>query len=64
MVVVKTHSSHSDSVAMALDTFALECVLGTISGRDDTVLVVLKEGVTGKGFIQSLKEKIPELEVS
>jgi transcriptional regulator of arginine metabolism len=64
LVVVKTHSGHSDSVAMALDTFALQCVLGTISGRDDTVFAVLKEGITGKDFIQSLKEKIPELEVS
>jgi transcriptional regulator of arginine metabolism len=64
IVVVKTHSSHSDSVAMALDTFDLQCVLGTMSGRDNTVFAVLKEGVRGEDFIQSLKEKIPELEVS
>ena len=62
IVVIKTYSGHSDSVAMALDSFDLRDVLGTISGRDNTVFAVLKEGVTGEDFINSLKTFIPELE--
>jgi len=62
MVVIRTYSGHSDSVAMALDSFELQNVLGTISGRDNTVFVVLKEGVTGEDFINTLRKNIPELE--
>ncbi|MCL2478337.1 MAG: ArgR family transcriptional regulator [Treponema sp.] len=62
MVVIRTHSGHSDSVAMALDSFELQDVLGTISGRDNTVFVVLKEGITGEDFIFSLRRSIPELD--
>ena len=62
MVVIRTYSGHSDSVAMALDSFNLQDVLGTISGRDNTVFVVLKEGITGEDFLNSLKKNIPELE--
>jgi len=62
IVVIKTYSGHSDSVAMALDTLDLSDVLGTISGRDNTVFVVLKEGIKGEDFMKSLKKYIPELE--
>ncbi|MCL2832013.1 MAG: ArgR family transcriptional regulator [Treponema sp.] len=61
MVVIRTYSGHSDSVAMALDSFDLQNVLGTISGRDNTVFAVLKEGVSGEDFLNSLKKNIPEL---
>jgi transcriptional regulator of arginine metabolism len=64
IVVIKTYSGHSDSVAMALDTFGLQNVLGTISGRDNTVFVVLKEGVAGQDFLRDLQRSVPELEVS
>ena len=66
MVVIKTHSGYSDSVAMAIDKFIdnfnLDCVLGTISGRDNTVFAVLKEGINGEVFFNDLKKYIPELE--
>ena len=62
IVVIRTYSGHSDSVAMALDSFDLPDVLGTISGRDDTVFAVLKEGVSGDDFMNGLKKNIPELE--
>lgn len=63
MVVIKTFSGHSDSVALAVDNLALEEVLGTVSGRDNTVLVVLRAGFSGDDFISQMKDKIPELEV-
>jgi transcriptional regulator of arginine metabolism len=62
MVVIRTYSGHSDSVALAVDNLALDEVLGTIAGRDNTVFVCLREGVTGEEFLARMKEKIPELE--
>jgi len=62
MVVIRTYSGHSDSVALAVDNLALDDVLGSIAGRDNTVFVCLREGVTGEDFMAQMKEKIPELE--
>lgn len=62
MVVIRTYSGHSDSVALAVDNLALDEVLGTIAGRDNTVFVCLREGVTGEDFLRQMKEKIPEIE--
>jgi transcriptional regulator of arginine metabolism len=62
IVVVKTYSGHSDPVALALDSFNFEEVLGTIAGNDDTVAVFLREGVTGEDFMKRLKDSIPGLD--
>jgi transcriptional regulator of arginine metabolism len=62
IVVIKTYSGHSDSVALAIDNLGLDTVLGTIAGRDNTVFVVLREGVIGQDFINRMRENIPELE--
>jgi transcriptional regulator of arginine metabolism len=62
IVVIRTYSGHSDSVALAVDTLGLDDVLGTISGRDNTVFVALREGITGDDFMNRMKESIPELE--
>ncbi|MDR1971264.1 MAG: ArgR family transcriptional regulator [Treponema sp.] len=63
IVVIKTYSGHSDSVALAVDNLGLDDVLGTISGRDNTVFVALREGMNGEDFIKRMKRTIPELEV-
>jgi transcriptional regulator of arginine metabolism len=62
MVVIKTWSGHSDSVALAVDNLGFDDVLGTIAGRDNMVFVVLREGFSGEDFINRMKENIPELE--
>lgn len=62
MIVIRTYSGHSDSVALAVDNLALDDVLGTIAGRDNTVFVCLREGITGEDFMTQMREKIPELE--
>jgi len=62
IVIIKTHSGHSDPVAVALDSLAFEEVLGTIAGNDNTVAVFLREGASGKDFFWRLKEKIPGLD--
>jgi transcriptional regulator of arginine metabolism len=59
--VVRTLTGHANSVALALDNLGMEEVLGTLAG-DDTVLIVLKEGVSGAHIIEKLREKIPDLE--
>lgn len=62
LVVIKTYSGHSDSVALAVDNLGLDDVLGTISGRDNTVFVCLREGISGENFMNRMKASIPELE--
>ncbi|MDR2151157.1 MAG: ArgR family transcriptional regulator [Spirochaetaceae bacterium] len=62
LVVIKTYSGHSASVALAIENLGGSEVLGTISGRDNTVFVCLREGVTGEMFMCQMKKCIPELE--
>ncbi|MDR2177715.1 MAG: ArgR family transcriptional regulator [Treponema sp.] len=62
IVVIKTYSGHSDSVALAMDNLGLDDVLGTVAGRDNTVFVVLREGITGRDFMNRMRERVPELE--
>jgi transcriptional regulator of arginine metabolism len=62
LVVVRTFSGHSDSVALAIDNMGLEEVLGTISGRDNVVFIALKEGSTGDDFVIAMRKKIPDFE--
>ena len=62
IVVVKTRSGHADPVCLALDSFDMEEVLGTIAGRDDTVALFLREGVSGEDFMKRMKEIMPELD--
>jgi transcriptional regulator of arginine metabolism len=59
IVIVKTHSGHSDPVA--LDSFGFDEILGTIAGNDNTVAVFLREGYRGEDFFKHIKETIPEL---
>lgn len=62
LVVVRTFSGHSDSVALAIDNLGMEEVLGTISGRDNVVFLALRAGVSGEDFVVALKKKIPEFD--
>ena len=39
-----------------------ESILGIIDGRDNSVFICLREGVTGEQFLKELKDRIPELE--
>jgi transcriptional regulator of arginine metabolism len=59
--VVRTLTGHANSVALALDNLGMEEILGTLAG-DDTVLIVLREGISGSRIIEKLREKIPDLE--
>lgn len=62
IAIIKTYSGHADVVASALDTLALDEVIGTIAGGDNCVFACLREGYTGDQFIASLKKRIPDVE--
>ncbi|MCF0237854.1 MAG: arginine repressor [Sphaerochaetaceae bacterium] len=59
--VIKTRSGHANSVAIALDVLGIPEILGTVAG-DDTIFIILREGMTKEDLLESFKEKIPEIE--
>ena len=59
--VIKTRAGHANSVAYALDMLEIPEILGTLAG-DDTIFVILREGMTKEDLQNSFKEKIPEVE--
>ena len=62
IAVIKTYSGYADIVAIALDTLAMDEILGTIAGGDNCVFACLKEGVNGEEFLKALKRKIPDID--
>ncbi|MFA5698872.1 MAG: ArgR family transcriptional regulator [Sphaerochaeta sp.] len=59
--VVKTRPGHANSVGIALDTLAIPEILGTLAG-DDTIFVILREGMTKEDLLESFKTRIPDIE--
>ena len=60
MVVIKTLPAYSHTIADAIDKAEMNEVLGTIAGND-TVFVVLREGVTRDQLIKAMLKSLPEL---
>lgn len=61
IVVIKTFSGFANSVSNAIDSLAMDEVLGTVAG-DNCIFACLRQGVSGEDFMQALKKRIPELE--
>lgn len=61
IAILKCTASFAPNIAMLLDEMELNEVLGTIAG-EDTVMIVLQEGITRNEFLESLVDQIPELE--
>ena len=59
--VVKTRPGHANSVGFALDVLNLPEILGSIAG-DDTIFLVLREGMTKEDLLESFQTRIPEIE--
>lgn len=57
--VVKTRPGYASGIAYNIDNAALPEVLGTIAG-DDTILIVLQEGVSRAGFEARLAERLDQ----
>ena len=61
IVVIKTFPGHANTVSNALDNMSLDDLLGTVAG-DNCLFACIKEGVSGEQFVQTLKNRIPEIE--
>jgi transcriptional regulator of arginine metabolism len=61
MAVMKTAPGYASSLAVVIDNADLYEVIGTIAG-DDTILIILREGVSPGDLINSLILIMPKLE--
>lgn len=61
IAVIRTTVGYAETVGMSLDNLELPEVLGSVAG-EDTVFVVMKEGVGKDQFLSSLRNKVPGLE--
>lgn len=60
LAVIRTLPGYASSIAVIIDDASPESILGTIAG-DDTILIILKEGVKKDDLIQSLVKILPHL---
>ncbi|MBR0523505.1 MAG: arginine repressor, partial [Prevotella sp.] len=58
--VIKTRPGYASSIAYNIDNAAITDILGTIAG-DDTILIVIKQGVTEETIIDELSTIIPNI---
>ncbi len=58
--VIKTRPGHANSVGFALDVLSLPEILGSVAG-DDTIFVILREGMTKEDLLESFNSRIPEV---
>jgi len=59
--VIKTLPGYANSVAIMIDKANPFEILGTVAG-DDTILLIMREGVGRNDLIQALKNIMPKLE--
>lgn len=60
LAVIRTRPGYASSVAYDIDNHDFEEILGTIAG-DDTILLVLREGVTRASVMSALSLIIPNV---
>ena len=60
MGVIKTRPGYASSIAYNIDNNHIEEILGTIAG-DDTIFIVIKQGVTKENVIDALSEVVPNM---
>lgn len=60
MVVIKTKPAHASSIAAIIDSANPYEILGTIAG-DDTIFIVIREGIGKQDLIKTLKQILPNL---
>ena len=58
IAVIKTRPGYASSIAYNIDTSEMPEILGTIAG-DDTIIVVIKEGVSHEEMTESLSQLMP-----
>ena len=60
MGIIKTRPGYASSIAWNIDNSNIPQLLGTIAG-DDTIFVVVKQGVTEREVIDALSEVVPNM---
>lgn len=61
MGVIRTRPGYASSIAYNIDNGHIDEILGTIAG-DDTIFIVIKEGVTQDQVIKGLSTIVPGME--
>ena len=61
LAVIKTRPGYASGIAWDIDTHSAEEILGTIAG-DDTILLILREGITRPQVLETLKTIIPSID--
>ncbi|MBO5631394.1 MAG: hypothetical protein J5965_20190 [Aeriscardovia sp.] len=60
MGIIKTRPGYASSIAWNIDNSSIPVILGTIAG-DDTIFIVIKEGVKHQEVIDALSEFVPDM---
>ncbi len=60
MGVIKTRPGYASSIAWNIDNSDIPEILGTIAG-DDTIFIVIKEGVRSHQVIEALSDVVPNM---
>ncbi|HOT98356.1 MAG TPA: ArgR family transcriptional regulator [bacterium] len=62
LAVLKSLPSFAPSIGLLIDSLMMQEIVGTVAG-DDTLLIVLPEGLSHERFRQALLERLPELRI-
>lgn len=60
MAVIKTRQGYAGALAWQIDCAKIPVIIGTVAGND-TIFMVLKEGVSHQEVIQALNEVVPNM---
>ena len=60
MGIIKTRPGYASSIAWNSDNSDVPEILGTIAG-DDTIFIVIKEGVKHKDVVEALSDVVPNM---
>ena len=61
LAVIKSTPSFASSMALIIDQLNLDEMIGSIAG-DDTVMIIMSEGITPDDFTKTLRRRIPALQ--
>ncbi len=60
MGVIKTRPGYASSIAYNIDNSDIPQIIGTIAG-DDTIFIVVKQGVGEEEVVEALSEVVPDI---
>ena len=60
MGIIRTRPGYASSIAWNIDNSDIPVILGTIAG-DDTIFIVIKEGVKHQEVVEALSDVVPNM---